>query len=944
MPAYTDTYSDSYLDTYGVPSGAPLSFPLAPLDLRCELQLGGTWTDVSRYVYQREGTSPAVSITRGRPDETQQASPGSAQWQWNNRDGRFSPRNPLSPYYGKLQRSTPVRFSVPATSNYLRLEANNADRAFVADTASLHVTGSLELRAALRLSDWQGGIIAARYDNTLPSWLWQLNADGTLQFSWFDSGGTQHTVNSDAPVPYTSGDFALRVTLDATTATVTFYAGATIGGTFTQIGDALTFGTSTSVRAGNTPLVVGYSFNLAPPQLFGRVYEFRLYNGIGGSIAADGIFSAQAAGTTSWADSAGNTWNLSGGGEISSRDYRYHGLLSSQPPKWDVTGNDQYVAAQAGGPLRILSQGSKPPLMSPLKRAILFQSGSFAPVHYVPMEDNSAATQFGPAIGTTPVTWSGGPPNLAADSSFIASAPLPTLGGAIMNGVVDPYVGGTAWTFRFAFKRGSLPGSQVRLLAVATTGACALLEVLVDPGGTLSLGGWNASGTQIVSVNAVAYPELSGPAYWSLEATPSGGSVQYALVAVAPGATTGDTAGATVSGSAGNVVSYQINSDASLSDSVFGQLQVQASWSTLFVLGSPLNAWQGETAAARFARLAGENGYACRIAGSPALSAAMGPQGVDTLPNLLAECEAADQGQTTEPRVAAALGYRTLASMTGQSPLLTLDYSQSQPGGVSGDGTDSGLDPTYDDLLVRNDWTLTRGSASGSQGAAFRATLDDGSEMSITGAAGDYADTATVNLQADSQLPSAAQWKVHVGTVDEHRWPTVPVNLARPEMTALQGAAMTVDAGDMVQVSSLPNVVLYDPARQLALGFTEQLGGFFWSMQFQCVPASPYDVIILDDPVYGRVDTDGSSLSSPAGTATTTLSVTTAGVAPLWTTSAGDFPFDVNIGGERMTVTAITGSSAPQSFTVTRSVNGVVKSHSAGEAVSLWFPPIVGPW
>ena len=41
-----------------------------------------------------------------------------------------------------------------------------------------------------------------------------------------------------------------------------------------------------------------------------------------------------------------------------------------------------------------------------------------------------------------------------------------------------------------------------------------------------------------------------------------------------------------------------------------------------------------------------------------------------------------------------------------------------------------------------------------------------------------------------------------------------------------------------------------------------------------------------------------------------------------------------------MTVTNITGSSSPQTFTVTRSVNGVVKAQSAGVAVALWNTPV----
>jgi hypothetical protein len=51
-----------------------------------------------------------------------------------------------------------------------------------------------------------------------------------------------------------------------------------------------------------------------------------------------------------------------------------------------------------------------------------------------------------------------------------------------------------------------------------------------------------------------------------------------------------------------------------------------------------------------------------------------------------------------------------------------------------------------------------------------------------------------------------------------------------------------------------------------------------------------------------------------------------------------EFPFGATCEGEDVTVTAITGSSSPQTFTVTRSVNGVVKAHSAGADLSLTDP------
>jgi len=51
-----------------------------------------------------------------------------------------------------------------------------------------------------------------------------------------------------------------------------------------------------------------------------------------------------------------------------------------------------------------------------------------------------------------------------------------------------------------------------------------------------------------------------------------------------------------------------------------------------------------------------------------------------------------------------------------------------------------------------------------------------------------------------------------------------------------------------------------------------------------------------------------------------------------------EFPFDIKVGGETMTVTKITGSSSPQTFTVTRSANGVVKAQTTGTAVELAHP------
>lgn len=93
-----------------------------------------------------------------------------------------------------------------------------------------------------------------------------------------------------------------------------------------------------------------------------------------------------------------------------------------------------------------------------------------------------------------------------------------------------------------------------------------------------------------------------------------------------------------------------------------------------------------------------------------------------------------------------------------------------------------------------------------------------------------------------------------------------------------------------------------------------------------------------------RRDTAGSELASGIDGDDTSLSVATT-TGPLWGVT-GDanmhFPLDVGIGGERIRVTAISGASSPQTFTVTRNVNSLPtpKSHAAGAPVSLWQPAV----
>lgn len=98
-----------------------MAWPTPPLDVEVSLALGAdltaapsswTWTVISSYLR----AEPGVRIVRGRPNEQSLTHTSMCLLTLDNRDGRFSPRNPLGAYYGQIRRNTPLRVRVRADS------------------------------------------------------------------------------------------------------------------------------------------------------------------------------------------------------------------------------------------------------------------------------------------------------------------------------------------------------------------------------------------------------------------------------------------------------------------------------------------------------------------------------------------------------------------------------------------------------------------------------------------------------------------------------------------------------------------------------------------------------------------------------------------------------------------------------------------------------------
>ena len=633
--------------------------------------------------------------------------------------------------------------------------------------------------------------------------------------------------------------------------------------------------------------------------------------------------------------------------------YRFYGEVPAWPQTTDISGRDVYVQIQAAGMLRRLSQGT-PPSLSAMFREINLAQSIPNILAYWPCEDGASSTSLASGIvpGALPGNAVAQPmtissqfaTKLSSDSSFLCSQSLPQLAGSTWLGAIPTgSIANQGNILRFLLAVPATGDFDTAVLArIYTAGTVARLDLQygIADNGSLQLTGYSASGSQLFTSNYVTFAVDGKLLRVSMEMQTSGGNVAWGTNTLTVGAAGVVGFGGTLtSATIGPAYQIVINPDGHMDGTVVGHISYQSVWDDPANMSQQLNAWLGQSATSRFVNL-----YVEQTQTNPALLSnpfnddlvTMGYQLPNPFLTLIQEALDTDTGIMYEARDQAELVLARRLTLYNQAPALTLDYGQHQLSGP--------LQPVDDDTYTRNDVTVTRVNGSSS-----RQTLASGrlSTQAPPNGVGDYPATPSLSLGTDAQCADQAGWRVHMGTVDEPRYPTISLNLRHPTFTSnlpLLIQALNLDIGQRVVVSDPSATLPPDPVSQLVQGSTATLGVYEHDMVLNASPEDGYHIGILDDPVLGRLDTDGSIINGNYGPTDTALLVATSGsqpASPLWTTSAGDFPFDIDVAGERMTVTNITGSGSPQTFTVVRSVNGVVKPQTPFNDVRLWQPMIL---
>jgi hypothetical protein len=517
---------------------------------------------------------------------------------------------------------------------------------------------------------------------------------------------------------------------------------------------------------------------------------------------------------------------------------RFFGLISELPTLWLNTLDNSRSRIVADGIARRLSQGEQP-LDSPLRRWVPRSTDYVAA--YWPMEDGGGDFASG---------LQGGRPMLAdgeidyASLDKVGSKPLPTIGlAASIRATIPaftPVANGWRVDWLFRWPEGDPPATNRHMIDVSATSPQAARWVVRMSATELSVQVYDTNGDVFSGFphTTALHPSMIGS--WlqmALRVVLSGTSVSYEVTATLldpPDATPVELHSmSNVIGGTGQAVGRptMINMPNFSQPRALGHVVVSKSATADPFDFIAANGFASEHAGQRLIRLCLEEGVPLSVVGDEADTMPMGPQSVDTFTNILRECEAADGGILTEHRNG--FWYRTRVDMQNQDSAWDIDFCD----------LDGAPSPTHDDQQTRNDVTAARPA-----GSSARAVDED-----HVARHGRYEESLTVNVDSDQRLEHIASWHKGLGTVEEMRWPSIPLEI-NTEREHLLTPWQALELGDRI---TIPHDAPQLPGVEIDL-LVEGWSETFYSRRSQMVlnarPASPWNnIFTLDDADLGRM-------------------------------------------------------------------------------------------
>src|SRR3546814_9946178 len=107
-----------------------------------------------------------------------------------------------------------------------------------------------------------------------------------------------------------------------------------------------------------------------------------------------------------------------------------------------------------------------------------------------------------------------------------------------------------------------------------------------------------------------------------------------------------------------------------------------------------------------------------------------------------------------------------------------------------------------------------------------------------------------------------SSYLLHLGTIDEARFPEITLNLRNDRAAALEAAILAVTEGDIIRVTNPPVWLPGGPYELLVEAIREEKSAVTHEITFTCSPGSAWSAVMLDDSDFGRLDTGGSSTVS----------------------------------------------------------------------------------